>query len=142
MSFLAHYDMKTNIKDPLKCVKVQSTFYMSMTPQQAIVPDQGWSWVVLAAAFACNVICDGIIFTFGVLYTELLDVFGEGRTVTAWVGSALSGVYGVGGWLVFGLAFIRFSHTCTDSELHVDIPISKLILIYIHCWLQESLPAS
>lgn len=54
---------------------------------EARPPDGGWGWVVCFASFMVNLIADGVTFSFGVLYVELLDYFGEGRGKTAWVGS-------------------------------------------------------
>ena len=34
-------------------------------------PDGGWGWVVCAASFLCNLILDGIAYSFGVLLTPL-----------------------------------------------------------------------
>lgn len=50
-------------------------------------PDGGWGWVVVAAAFVVNLIADGITFSFGVIFVEFLNYFGENRGKTAWIGS-------------------------------------------------------
>ena len=50
-------------------------------------PDGQWGWVVVAASFMIHLIADGCAFSFGVLYVELLDYFGQGKGKTAWVGS-------------------------------------------------------
>ena len=49
-------------------------------------PDGGWGWVVVAAAFVANMIADGVTFTFGIIYVDLLRYFGEGKSKTAWIG--------------------------------------------------------
>lgn len=49
--------------------------------------DGGWGWAVVAASFTAHVIADGFGFSFGVLFTELLVVFGETKSRTAWIGS-------------------------------------------------------
>jgi hypothetical protein len=41
----------------------------------------------------CNMIVDGIAYTFGVFLGEFVKFFGEGKGKTAWVGSLLSGMY-------------------------------------------------
>ena len=51
------------------------------------IPDGGWGWVVVFASFMAHLIADGCGFSFGVLFGELLDVFGETKGRTAWVGS-------------------------------------------------------
>ncbi|XP_049857262.1 monocarboxylate transporter 13-like isoform X2 [Schistocerca gregaria] len=48
--------------------------------------DGGYGWVVVFAAFATNFIADGVTFTFGVLFVDLLRVFGEAKSHTASVG--------------------------------------------------------
>lgn len=54
---------------------------------EARPPDGGWGWVVVAASFMVNLIADGITFSFGVIYVEFLNYFGEGKSKTAWIGS-------------------------------------------------------
>ncbi|XP_052869576.1 uncharacterized protein LOC128275200 [Anopheles cruzii] len=54
---------------------------------EARPPDGGWGWVVVFASFMVNLIADGVTFSFGVMYIELLSYFGEGKGKTAWVGS-------------------------------------------------------
>ncbi|KAJ0183186.1 hypothetical protein K1T71_001162 [Dendrolimus kikuchii] len=66
-------------------------------------PDGGYGWVVVFASFMCNLIVDGIAYTFGIFLTELVTYFGEGKGTVAWVGSLLSGVYLAAGPLVSAL---------------------------------------
>lgn len=54
---------------------------------EANPPDGGWGWVVCFASFLVNMIADGITFSFGVIYVQLLEYFGEGKAKTAWIGS-------------------------------------------------------
>ncbi|XP_076665805.1 monocarboxylate transporter 9 isoform X2 [Andrena cerasifolii] len=56
-------------------------------------PDGGYGWVVVFASFMCNMIVDGIAYTFGVFLGEFVKYFEEGKGKTAWVGSLLSGMY-------------------------------------------------
>ncbi|XP_057660337.1 monocarboxylate transporter 9-like [Diorhabda carinulata] len=49
-------------------------------------PDGGWGWVIVLASFVVNLIADGITFSFGVIFVEFLNYFGEDRGTTAWVG--------------------------------------------------------
>ncbi|XP_041364608.1 monocarboxylate transporter 12-like [Gigantopelta aegis] len=55
-------------------------------------PDGGWGWVIVLASFVISVICDGCSFSFGVLFSELLDAFGESKSKTSWVGSLFLGM--------------------------------------------------
>lgn len=54
---------------------------------EAKPPDGGWGWVVVFASFVVNLIADGITFSFGVIFVEFLNYFGEGKGKTAWIGS-------------------------------------------------------
>lgn len=56
-------------------------------------PDGGYGWVIVFASFMCNMIVDGIAYTFGVFLGEFVNYYGEGKGKTAWVGSLLSGMY-------------------------------------------------
>ena len=64
---------------------------------QVSTADRGWAWIILIAAFFCNVTFDGIIFSFGMFYLEFLEYFKQGRGVTSWIGSVISGVYAIVG---------------------------------------------
>ncbi|XP_023323773.1 monocarboxylate transporter 3 [Eurytemora carolleeae] len=55
-------------------------------------PDGGWGWVVVAASFLCNMVLDGIAYSFGILLTPLMLHFGEGKGLVSLVGSVLAGV--------------------------------------------------
>lgn len=67
-------------------------------------PDGGYGWVICFASFMCNMIVDGIAYTFGIFLSEFVDYFGEGKGKVAWVGSLLSGVYLSAGPIVSALA--------------------------------------
>jgi len=66
-------------------------------------PDGGWGWVVCAASFLCNMILDGIAYSFGVLLTPLCRYFNSDAGTVSWVGSLLCGVYLMSGPIVAGL---------------------------------------
>ncbi|XP_052782946.1 monocarboxylate transporter 12-like [Mya arenaria] len=60
-------------------------------------PDGGWGWAVTFAAFMVGVILDGISFSFGIFYRELLQYFEESKSLTSWIISVLNGTYlGIG----------------------------------------------
>ncbi len=42
-------------------------------------PDGGWGWVIVFASFMCNLILDGIAYTFGVLLNPLVEHFDSNR---------------------------------------------------------------
>jgi hypothetical protein len=56
-------------------------------------PDGGYGWVIVFASFMCNLIVDGIAYTFGVFLDDFVQHFGEGKGTVAWAGSLLSGMY-------------------------------------------------
>ncbi|KAJ8929173.1 hypothetical protein NQ314_018163 [Rhamnusium bicolor] len=80
------------------------------------IPDGGWGWFVVLAAFYINMVSEGIIFTFGLLYIVFLNEFGASKSATSWIGSLfmavplLSGVmyvtFGVIGGLGKGLTYV------------------------------------
>jgi hypothetical protein len=55
-------------------------------------PDGGWGWVVVLSSLIISMIADGISFSFGLLYIEFLDHFGESKSKTAWIGSLFMAV--------------------------------------------------
>lgn len=56
------------------------------------VPDGGWGWVIVAASFILSMIADGISFSFGLLFIEFLDYFGESKAKTSWIGGLFMSV--------------------------------------------------
>lgn len=59
--------------------------------------------MIVFAAFMINLIGDGISFSFGILYTELLNYFVESKSLTSWVGSLFYGSCLIGGPLASAL---------------------------------------
>ena len=81
---------------PEKDDVVQTTEFEKAKPSScpsAIVPDQGWAWLILFGSFCCNICVGGVLYSFGVFFLEILDHYGESRAVTAWVGSTIAGTY-------------------------------------------------
>ncbi|XP_057668768.1 monocarboxylate transporter 3-like isoform X2 [Diorhabda carinulata] len=66
-------------------------------------PDGGYGWVVVFASFMCNMVVDGIAYTFGIFLSDIVFFYGETKGRTAWVGSLLSGMYLSAGPLVSAL---------------------------------------
>jgi len=69
-----------------------------------VPPDGGYGWVITLAAFLCNCVVDGIIFSFGLVIADLALSFSEPVSKVAWVGSLLSGFYLLAGPFVSALA--------------------------------------
>lgn len=59
----------------------------------------------------CNMIVDGIAYTFGVFLGEFVTYFGEGKGKVAWVGSLLSGVYLSAGMFIFNRKMMKIFST-------------------------------
>ncbi|VVC24375.1 Major facilitator superfamily,Major facilitator superfamily domain [Cinara cedri] len=68
-----------------------------------VPPDGGWGWVVVFAAFYCNVVVDGIIFSFGMLINDMVNTFHETESKISIVGSLLNGFYLIAGPFVSAL---------------------------------------
>jgi len=55
-------------------------------------PDGGWGWVIVAASFLCNMVLDGIAYSFGIFLKPLQKHFeGESTGTISLVGSILAG---------------------------------------------------
>ncbi|XP_018573059.1 monocarboxylate transporter 7 isoform X1 [Anoplophora glabripennis] len=62
-----------------------------------VPPDGGWGWVIVAASFMCNMIVDGIIFSFGTFLEYIADDFSATIPEVTLVGSLMSGFYLIAG---------------------------------------------
>lgn len=62
-----------------------------------VPPDGGWGWVVVLAAFYCNIVVDGIIYSFGMLMNDMVNTFHETESKITIVGSLLNGFYLIAG---------------------------------------------
>jgi len=69
-----------------------------------VPPDGGYGWVIMGAAFLCNVVVDGIIFSIGLVVAALADSFEVEISKATWVGSLLSGFYLIAGPFVSALS--------------------------------------
>lgn len=68
-----------------------------------VPPDGGWGWVIVLASLVCNMIVDGIGYSFGVFLLEFADYFEESKSKVSLVGSLLCGVYMLAGPIVSAL---------------------------------------
>ena len=71
-----------------------------------IPPDGGFGWVVMMASFCCNLIVDGIVFSFGSFIEPIQNDLGASKASIALVGSLLSGFYLIFGPFVSGELYI------------------------------------
>lgn len=103
-------------------------------------PDGGYGWVVVFASFMCNMIVDGIAYTFGKFHQPFALHFNESQATTAWVGSLLSGVYLSAGPIVsaltnkYGCRNVCIAGSCIGAIAFVlsifSSSINMLILTY------------
>lgn len=64
-------------------------------------PDGGYGWVIVLASFMCNLVVDGIAYTFGLFFHYFVNHFGASKGKTALAGSLLSGCYMSAGQSLF-----------------------------------------
>lgn len=57
-----------------------------------VAPDGGYGWIVTVASFLCILISDGILFSFGLILSELERVFNEPVAKVAWIFSIVNGI--------------------------------------------------
>lgn len=58
-----------------------------------VPPDGGWGWVVVMASFLCNLVVDGIIFSFGTFLESIAEEYTVTKADVTLVGSLMSGFY-------------------------------------------------
>ena len=78
-------------KDVYSKMPLSSEIEEDSEENEYIVPDGGWGWVVTISVFFVYIILDGSVFTFGLIYVELLDYFNESGGKTAVIGALLYG---------------------------------------------------
>lgn len=59
---------------------------------EVVPPDGGWAWIVTAGCFLAILISDGILFSFGLILSELERVYDAPAAKVAWVFSILNGI--------------------------------------------------
>ncbi|KAK7068299.1 hypothetical protein SK128_005232 [Halocaridina rubra] len=74
------------------------------TIRQHYYPEGGWGWLICACVFVVHVLTTGLQFSYGVLYTDLLEHLGQEHTMTAgWIGSTSMAVSRLSAPLVVAL---------------------------------------
>lgn len=74
------------------------------TAEIVVPPDGGWGWVVVFASFMCNMIVDGIIFSFGMFLTDIQTDLKATKSQVSLVSSLMAGFYLMAGPFVSALA--------------------------------------
>lgn len=90
---LDDYPTKIDEKIPQNDTPTPSEAVSEDDIQVVVPPDGGWGWVVVFASFMCNVVVDGIIFSYCMFLSEIADEFGVTKSEAALVGSLMSGFY-------------------------------------------------
>ncbi|KAL3886291.1 hypothetical protein ACJMK2_026298 [Sinanodonta woodiana] len=92
-------------QEPTKKIKSEDSIYSEgdLSDFLPVPPDGGYGWVIVFASFVCNVIVDGIGYSFGIFLSEFVEYFDETRSKVSLVGSLLCGVYMCVGPIVSGL---------------------------------------
>ncbi|BES99622.1 Major Facilitator Superfamily [Nesidiocoris tenuis] len=76
----------------------------TITTYVTVPPDGGWGWVVVAASFVCNMVVDGIVFSFAPLLSPIAKEFNVSQSKATIAGSLLSGFYLISGPFVSAVA--------------------------------------
>ena len=91
-------------------------------------PDGGYGWVIVLASFLCNVIVDGIAYTFGLFFEEFVRHFDTTKGKVALCGSLLNGCYlGVGIVPIVTLDYVIV--VITQITLHNALRFVLLMII-------------
>ncbi|CAH1176812.1 unnamed protein product [Phaedon cochleariae] len=69
-----------------------------------IPPDGGWGWMVVFGSFMCNLVVDGVIFSFGTMIEPIAEEFEVTNPNVSLVGSLMSGFYLIAGPFVSAIA--------------------------------------
>lgn len=89
----------------LKLIFIFNKLSLIIFNEKIIYNSGGFGWVIVFASFMCNVIVDGIIFSFGILLPEISNEFNVTKATTAWIGSLQTGFY-----LIVGMIYSIYSY--------------------------------
>ena len=77
-------------------------------------PDGGWGWVIVASSLVCNIIVDGIGYSFGIFLPEFVRFFDAPRSKVSLIGSLLCGTYLCAGTYSF------IFNVCSEPIEYID----------------------
>ncbi|KAK7499882.1 hypothetical protein BaRGS_00008973 [Batillaria attramentaria] len=73
--------------------KAQERAEAEATKDADALPDGGWGWMVVLGSLVCNIVVDGVCYSFGVFKEQYMLEFNASNEQTGWVGSLLAGCY-------------------------------------------------
>ena len=73
-------------------------------PHQSTAPDGGYGWVVCAVAFVISMICDGVVYSYGVIMPEIMKTFDCGASTAAMIGAIQTGIFQFPAMIILALA--------------------------------------
>ncbi|VDK85967.1 unnamed protein product [Litomosoides sigmodontis] len=69
------------------CDKSDTELTYASSAEEPIAPDGGYGWVIVLASFLIHFICDGISFSFGIMFSEIQEYFNVTKTMSGVIGS-------------------------------------------------------
>lgn len=87
------YEEPTQSPETAKVAEEEESNDTGEEAEIVVPPDGGWGWVVVVASFMCNMIVDGIIFSFGIMMTKIQNTFMVTQAEVSLIGSLMSGFY-------------------------------------------------
>ncbi|MFH4978228.1 hypothetical protein AB6A40_004937 [Gnathostoma spinigerum] len=81
---LPNNSLSHNVQGSLGSVDESDSEDSSLLPE---APDGGYGWIIVMASFLIHFICDGISFSFGVMFPEIQTYYHASKTVSGVVGS-------------------------------------------------------
>lgn len=93
--FLKYFFFQAKTKVPRRVEATRLSIDKTVLQEEEEVlpapPDGGYGWVIVFASFMCNMVVDGIGYSFGILLPKLIEEYGSSKSKTAFVGSLLPG---------------------------------------------------
>ena len=103
---------------------------MNIVPAKSNSPDGGYGWVIVAACFIISFIGDGIVFSFGIVFLELVHSLDMDPSTAALTGSTFNGLMHMPGIVICPLVY-TFSYRVIASAGAVLMLVSfSLCLIF------------
>lgn len=109
-------------KEEVKLTSANGVGIGSDNRTDAVSPDSALAWMAIVAAFACNVISDGIVFSFGIIQSEVVEFYDEPVAKVAWVFAIMNSVS-----LILGEKIYAHLRTKLQLFLQIKAPVASAI---------------